>query len=130
MRKRPHPAPGAGRLAHPVDPVHPVQNALVGEHMELKGRTALVTGGAIRVGREIALALAERGADVAITYRASAGEAEETVARLEEKGVRACAARCDQRDPAQVEAAVREVEAALGPVDVLVNSASIFNRTP
>lgn len=98
--------------------------------MVLKGRTALVTGGAVRVGRAIALALAERGANVAITYRNSEGPAEETVAELRSRGVRAQAVRCDQRDPEQIRAAVREVEAELGPVDVLVNSASIFERTP
>jgi NAD(P)-dependent dehydrogenase (short-subunit alcohol dehydrogenase family) len=90
----------------------------------------LVTGGAVRVGRAIALALADRGADVAITYRSSAGPAEETVADLRRRGVRATSIRCDQRDPEQIRAAVREAEATLGPIDVLVNSASMFERTP
>lgn len=98
--------------------------------MVLKGRIALVTGGAVRVGRAIALALAGRGAHVAITYRSSAGPAQETVAELRACGVRAHAVHCDQRDPEQIRAAVREVEAALGPIDVLVNSASLFERTP
>jgi NAD(P)-dependent dehydrogenase (short-subunit alcohol dehydrogenase family) len=81
--------------------------------MDLKGRTALVTGGAIRVGKAISLALAERGADVAVTYRSSAAPAEATVVELRARGVRAHAARCDQRDPAQVEAAVAEIQAEL-----------------
>ncbi|HEU4754582.1 MAG TPA: SDR family oxidoreductase [Armatimonadota bacterium] len=98
--------------------------------MRLEGRTAVVTGGAARVGKAIALALAGRGAKVAFTYRSSAAEAEATLAELRGMGVEAAAARCDQRDPAQVEDAVRTVEEALGPVEVLVNSASIFNRTP
>jgi NAD(P)-dependent dehydrogenase (short-subunit alcohol dehydrogenase family) len=98
--------------------------------MDLRGRTALVTGGAVRVGRAIALALAERGAQVAITYRSSEGPARETVAELRSCGVRALAVRCNQRDPEQVRAAVREVEADLGPIDVLVNNAAIFERTP
>lgn len=98
--------------------------------MELKGRTALVTGGAIRVGKAIALALAERGAGVGITYHSSAGPAAETLAELRSLGVSAHAVRCDQRDPAQVETAVREVEEALGPLSVLVNSAAIFHQTP
>jgi NAD(P)-dependent dehydrogenase (short-subunit alcohol dehydrogenase family) len=98
--------------------------------MELKGRVSLVTGGAVRVGRAIALALAERGAHVAITYRSSAGPAQTTGEELRARGVRAVAIRCDQRDPAQIRAAVQEAETALGPVDVLVNSASIFERTP
>jgi NAD(P)-dependent dehydrogenase (short-subunit alcohol dehydrogenase family) len=98
--------------------------------MVLKGRIALVTGGALRVGRAIALALAGRGAHVAITYRSSEGPAQETLAELRACGVRAHAVRCDQRDPEQIRAAIREVEAELGPVDVLVNSASLFERTP
>jgi NAD(P)-dependent dehydrogenase (short-subunit alcohol dehydrogenase family) len=98
--------------------------------MELEGRTALVTGGAIRVGKAIALALAERGANVGITYRSSAGDAAATLGLLRGQGVEAHAARCDQRDPYQVESAVLDVEQALGPIDVLVNSAAIFNRTP
>jgi len=98
--------------------------------MELKGRVALVTGGVIRVGKAIALALAGRGADVAITYHSSEAEALATAAEIEGRGVRCRAIRCDQRRPEQVTAAVREAEAALGPVDVLVNNAAIFNRTP
>jgi NAD(P)-dependent dehydrogenase (short-subunit alcohol dehydrogenase family) len=98
--------------------------------MQLKDRTALVTGGAVRVGRAIALALAGRGARVAITYRSSAAEAEQTVADLTRLGVEARAFRCDQGCPEEVEQCVAEVEDALGPVDVLVNSAAIFRRTP
>jgi len=98
--------------------------------MKLQGRVALVTGGAIRVGRAIALELAGRGAHVAITYRSSEREATEAVELLRAQGVRAQAVRCDQREPEQVTAAAAAVREALGPVDVLVNSASIFNRTP
>jgi len=100
--------------------------------MELNGRVALVTGGAKRIGREIALALAGRGARVGITYRSSAEEAAETVRELLELGGRgaAVAVQCDQRDPEQIHRAARFVEAELGPVDVLVNNAAIFNRTP
>jgi NAD(P)-dependent dehydrogenase (short-subunit alcohol dehydrogenase family) len=98
--------------------------------MHLKGRAALVTGGAVRVGKAIALALARRGADVAITYRSSADDAAETIECIRALGVRGLAVRCDQRDPGQVAAAVRELEAGLGAMDVLVNSAAIFERTP
>jgi NAD(P)-dependent dehydrogenase (short-subunit alcohol dehydrogenase family) len=98
--------------------------------MELAGKVALVTGGAVRVGRAIALALAEGGASVAITYRTSAAEADETAAALTAVGVPALAVRCDQREPADVESAVRQVEETLGPVAVLVNNAAIFERTP
>ncbi len=98
--------------------------------MELRGKTALVTGGAVRVGRAIALALAERGARVAITYRSSADAALDTVADLRRCGTDAVAVPCDQRRPEQVTEAVRQVEAELGPADLLVNSAAIFERTP
>lgn len=98
--------------------------------MILAGTTTLVTGGAVRVGRAIALALAGRGANVAITYRASADEACATAAEISALGVRSHAVCCDQRDPTQVDAAVRDIEAELGPVSVLVNNAAIFNRTP
>jgi len=97
--------------------------------MQLKDRTALVTGGAVRVGRAIALALAERGARVAITYRSSAAEAEQTVAELTALGVEARAFPCAQGRPEEVERCVAAVESALGPVAVLVNSAAIFRRT-
>ena len=96
----------------------------------LAGQTALVTGGAKRVGRAIALALAERGANVAITYRTSAGTAEQTLADLRARGVSAAAVCCDQSDRLQVHESVTRVEAALGPVEILINNASIFARTP
>lgn len=96
----------------------------------LVGRTALVTGGAHRVGRAIALALASRGANVAITYRGSVDEAGATVRELEKHCGRGLAIRCDQRCPDQIVLALGEIEAALGPVAILVNNASVFRRTP
>jgi NAD(P)-dependent dehydrogenase (short-subunit alcohol dehydrogenase family) len=98
--------------------------------MELKGRVALVTGGAVRVGRAIALELARRGADVGITYRTSQHAVESAVKEIASFGVRAHAVSCDQADPEQVKEAVRLTEEALGPIDILVNSAAVFRRTP
>ena len=98
--------------------------------MKLKGKVALVTGGAKRVGRTIALGLAGRGCHVAITYRASRREAESTAAAIRRRGVRAIAVEADQRGGDQVQAAVREVESQFGRVDVLVNNASSFYPTP
>ena len=98
--------------------------------MKLKGRVALVTGAAKRVGREIALALAGRGCHVAITYRSSAKEAEATAAAIRRKGVRAMAVEADQLDSDQVRQAVRSVESRFGRVDILVNNASSFYPTP
>jgi len=89
-----------------------------------------VTGGAKRIGRRIALALAGRGCRVAITYRSSRREAESTAAALRRKGVRAMAVQADQRDGTQVREAVRAVEAQFGRVDLLINNASSFYPTP
>jgi NAD(P)-dependent dehydrogenase (short-subunit alcohol dehydrogenase family) len=98
--------------------------------MELRGKAALVTGGAVRLGRAIALGLARRGADVLITYHSSSREAEAAVEEMRSLGVRAAAARCDQRREAEVRAAVQAELAAFGRLDVLVNSAAIFPRRP
>ncbi|MGC1451623.1 MAG: SDR family oxidoreductase [Candidatus Sulfotelmatobacter sp.] len=92
----------------------------------LLGKTALVTGGARRLGRASALALAQAGADVAITFRNSAREARETVVDLSGLGVRAFALRCDVTDEASVRATMREVGRELGRIDVLVNNAANY----
>src|SRR5262245_21401745 len=98
--------------------------------MDLAGNAALVTGGAVRLGRAIALGLARRGADVAITYHHSADESASVVAEIQALGVRAAALPCDQRDGGQVRAAVEGTLAAFGRLNVLVNSAAVFRRTP
>jgi len=86
----------------------------------------LVTGGARRIGRKIALALARAGADVAITYRKSQTEASETVRELEQLGIRALAVECDVRSEDSVRAAVGTVLNGFGRLDVLVNNAAVF----
>ena len=98
--------------------------------MDLKNRVVLVTGGAIRVGRAIALAAAERGAWVVITYRSSADEARQTADELRALSGRSLSVRCDQADLTQVRSAIDAVLQEFGQVDVLVNSAAIFPRTP
>lgn len=92
----------------------------------LAGQAVLVTGAAKRIGRALALALAEAGADVAITYRDSEAAARETVAALEERGVQAGAFRADIRDPAQVRAAVEAAAARFSRLDLLVNNAGRY----
>jgi NAD(P)-dependent dehydrogenase (short-subunit alcohol dehydrogenase family) len=92
----------------------------------LDGKSALVTGGARRIGREIALTLARAGADVAITYRKSHFEARETVGEIESLGRRALAVECDVRCEDSVREAVGTVLARFGRLDVLVNNAAIF----
>ena len=90
-------------------------------------RRALVTGGARRLGRAMALSLAERGIDVAIHYAGSAPEAEETRADLARHGVRAAALQADLLDERAAATLVpRAAEALGGPLDILVNNASIF----
>jgi 3-oxoacyl-[acyl-carrier protein] reductase/pteridine reductase len=93
---------------------------------ELRGKAALVTGGARRIGREIALALAAAGADVAITYLESAREARQTAEDIRRLGVRALALACDVRQEKSVRNAVKKVAREFGGLDVLVNNAAIY----
>ncbi len=96
----------------------------------LEGKSALVTGGARRIGRGIALALAKAGADVAITYRNSQDEAAETVRAIESLGRNALALECDVRSEASVHATVSAAVGHLGRLDVLVNNAAVFQSAP
>lgn len=96
--------------------------------MELDGRVALVTGGGIRVGRAIVQSLAAGGATVAVHHHGSGTAAAELVSELKAQGKRAQAFAADLTDDAQLERLAQEVEAALGPVSVLVNSAARFTR--
>jgi 3-oxoacyl-[acyl-carrier protein] reductase len=91
----------------------------------LANRVALVTGGSRGIGRAIALALAEVGADVAVNFRARAGDADAVVAAIRAGGRRAIAVGADVSDSAAVAAMLQAVNAGLGPVDVLVNNAGI-----
>ncbi|WP_210530076.1 SDR family oxidoreductase [Rubellimicrobium arenae] len=89
---------------------------------------ALVTGGAARLGRAMALRLAERGHDVAIHYNSSEEEAQAVVREVEVLGRRAVALKADLLDEAQVISLLPQAAQALGgPVTVLVNNASIFD---
>ncbi len=92
----------------------------------LAGKTVLVTGGAKRIGREMALAFARAGANVAITFSASQSEAEETVRDLAALDVEAMAVRCELRDPEDVKQTVGAVVEEFGRLDILVNNAGTF----
>jgi NAD(P)-dependent dehydrogenase (short-subunit alcohol dehydrogenase family) len=92
----------------------------------LQGKTVLVTGAAKRIGRAIALALAERGANTAITYLASQAEAKQIVQALAAHDVDALAIRCDLRDPESIEQTMASVIEEFGQLDLLVNNAGIF----
>lgn len=98
--------------------------------MEIKGRTALVTGSAVRVGRQICLTLAERGANIVVNYRSSAGPAAQLVDTLVDMGVGALAIQADVSQGEDITQLRSEAEAAFGHVDILVNNASIFPKTP
>ena len=93
---------------------------------ELRGKAALVTGGARRIGREIALALAAAGADVAITYLASAREARQTAEDIRRLGVQGLALACDVRQEKNVRNTVKKVAHEFGGLDILVNNAAIY----
>lgn len=94
--------------------------------MELRGKTVLVTGAGKRLGRAIALAVAQRGAKVVVHYHTSARDARQVLAEIHAAGSEAVAVKANQADARQVRAAVR----AAGPIDVLVASAAVFKRTP
>lgn len=98
--------------------------------MELQGKVALVTGGAVRVGRAISLALAGRGAAVAIHYHTSAGSARALAAEIEAAGGSAAPFQADVSDAGSVDALMDAILARFGALDVLVNNAAIFPRTP
>jgi 3-oxoacyl-[acyl-carrier protein] reductase len=91
----------------------------------LKGKVALVTGGSRGLGAATAQALADQGADVAISYVASAEKAAAVVETLKAKGVRALAIRSDQADSAAAKPLVDKVVAHFGKLDILVNNAAI-----
>jgi NAD(P)-dependent dehydrogenase (short-subunit alcohol dehydrogenase family) len=94
--------------------------------LPLHGKSALVTGGARRIGREIALALARAGADVAISYRTSHTEATQTTREIETLGCRALAVECDVRSEASVRATIAATTARFSRLDLLVNNAAVF----
>ena len=91
--------------------------------IDLQGRVALVTGASRGIGRAIALAIAERGAAVAVNFHTRAEDAEAVVAEIRSAGGRAIAAQADVSASAQVNAMAARVLGELGPVDVLVNNA-------
>ena len=96
----------------------------------LAGRVALVTGGARRVGRAVALALADAGMDVALTFKSHADEAAEVVHCLRRKGRRALAIEVDLARPDAAASVHANFTAQFDRLDTLVNNASVFEPTP
>lgn len=97
--------------------------------MDPKDKVALITGGA-RIGQVVAQALAARGCGLALTYRGSREAAEAAAAAAREAGVGALTLRADATDEAQIIAAVKETRRTLGRLDILINMASTYIRTP
>ena len=98
--------------------------------MNPNGKTALITGGAHRVGRAITLGLAQAGVNVIINYNSSSEAAQKTVAEAEAFGVKAVSIQADVSKPDQVRRMVGEISGTFGGVDILVNNASRFTKTP
>ena len=92
---------------------------------KLSGKVALVTGGSRGIGAASARALADEGADIAISYVASSAKAEAVVEELKSKGVRARAFKADQASESEVERLVRDVAKEFGRLDILVNNAGV-----
>jgi NAD(P)-dependent dehydrogenase (short-subunit alcohol dehydrogenase family) len=92
----------------------------------LDGKSALVTGAARRIGRAISLALAREGANVAAHFQNSGEEAAELASELEGLGVRVIALQADLADQEELAGLVERARSALGPIEILVNNASVF----
>ena len=95
---------------------------------KLAGRVALVTGAAKRIGRSIALELAQRGAHVVVNYRSSRGDAEQVVAEIVKMGRRSIAVQANVSVRAEVQHMISRVEAEFGGLDILVNNAGMFQH--
>ena len=98
--------------------------------MKLRGKTALITGAAKRVGHEIALGLARRGANIVVHYNTSATDARRAVAEIKALGVDAITVKADQANARQVHAAVAQALRHFGTIDVLITSAAVYKKTP
>lgn len=98
--------------------------------MELTNKIALVTGGSQRIGKAIALALAQAGAHVAISYNTSAGAAQATVAEIKALGRRSIALPCNQREWISIQSLFDSLRHEFDRIDILVNNAAIMERQP
>jgi 3-oxoacyl-[acyl-carrier protein] reductase len=97
---------------------------------DLSGRIALVTGASRGIGRAIAIALGEAGADVAVNYRGRQADAKATCAAIQRHGGRSLAVQADVSRSEAVDRMVTTIELELGPVDILVNNAGIVSTKP
>lgn len=93
---------------------------------DLRGKTVLITGAARRLGKAIALALAQAGANIAFTYRLSTDEAQKTLQEIGSHGVEAIAVQCELRDDKSMEQAVSQALERFSRIDLLINNAGVF----
>ncbi|MCY8801719.1 SDR family NAD(P)-dependent oxidoreductase [Bacillus spizizenii] len=98
--------------------------------MNVMNKIALVTGGGTGIGRAASMELAKRGAIVAVNYTRSQSEAEETVEMIQRDGGRAFAIQADVSKNSEVQDMVRLIVKIYGPIDVLINNASITRHIP
>jgi NAD(P)-dependent dehydrogenase (short-subunit alcohol dehydrogenase family) len=96
--------------------------------MDPNGKVALVTGAGRRVGRALALALGDAGCRVAIHYGKSEKDALETASIIQSMGSEAVTIQADLENPTQIESLAKTVAEQLGPIEILVNNASIFDK--
>ena len=118
--------PAGGPRASVRAPHASTRRWLIGDSQPLAGRRALVTGGALRLGRAIAAGLAGAGANIVIHFHSSSREAEKAADELSSSGVQVDLIQADLSDPAAAESLIDRVWDAAGPLDMLVNSASRF----
>ena len=98
--------------------------------MDLNGKKALITGGAKRVGREIALALAKHGTHILLHYNHSRSDADKTAAEIKRLGVQCFLFQADLSKGADILRMAKEIYDQTPSVDILINSASLFYKTP
>ena len=119
-------------MDHSMHPAHlplPVMPACPPQHM-LRGQVALVTGAGSGIGRAIAIAMGDAGANVVANYVSEDETAQQVVAEIAKAGVSAAAIRADVSDEAQVQAMFRQAIATFGTIDVLVNNAGLQSDAP
>lgn len=105
---------------------HPEKEGVYLSPQPFEGKVALVTGAGKRIGRSVALRLAEEGADVVVNYRSSKAEAKDVAAQISAKGRRAQAVQADVSKRSEVLAMFAAVEKQFGRLDILVNNAGVF----